>query len=233
MAGTLAGPADTLDSPGGFLVAERTGNQVRRVLDATPDPATPAQRLPVGPPVLRRTAVVERVRGIVSVRPRGKKTFVRLTDPALVRVGSEIDVERGVARLTVASDTKGTLAPATVRGGRFVLTQGKGSTPITQLALSRKLSCATSKAQARPRLDRREAAQEPAPVGPDAHEALPHQGPLRHGHRARHALADHATAAARPGSRSRAAWSRSATWCASATARSARAAATRPRAADP
>ena len=113
-------------------------------------PRTPPRRpsgCPVGPPVLRRTAVVERVRGIVSVRPRGKKTFVRLTDPALVRVGSEIDVERGVARLTVASDTKGTLAPATVRGGRFVLTQGKGSTPITQLALSRKLSCVTSKAR--------------------------------------------------------------------------------------
>ena len=56
------------------------------------------QQLPVGPPVLRRTAVLERVRGIVSVRPRGKKKFVRLTDPALIRVGSEIDVERGVAR---------------------------------------------------------------------------------------------------------------------------------------
>ena len=72
---------------GGFLVAERTGHQVRRVLDATPDPVTPVRRLPVGPPVLRRTAVVERVRGIVSVRPRGKRNFVRLTDPALVRLG--------------------------------------------------------------------------------------------------------------------------------------------------
>ncbi len=70
---------------------------------------------------------------------------MRLTDPALIRVGSEIDVERGVARLTVASDTKGTLAPATVRGGRFVITQGSGSKPISQLALSRKLSCATAK----------------------------------------------------------------------------------------
>ena len=149
VAGTLAGPADTLESPGGFLVAERTGHQVRRVLNATPDPATPAQRLPVGPPVLRRTAVVERVRGIVSVRPRGKKKFVRLTDPALVRVGSEIDTERGVARVTVALDAKGTLGPATVRGGRFILTQGKGAKPISQLALSRKLSCATTKKRAR------------------------------------------------------------------------------------
>lgn len=142
VAGTLAGPADTIPSPGGFLVAERTGHQVRRVLDATPDPATPAQRLPVGPPSLRRTAVLERVRGIVSVRPRGKKGFVRLSDPALIRVGSEIDVERGVARVTVATDAKGTLGPATVRGGRFVITQGKGARPISQLALSRKLSCA-------------------------------------------------------------------------------------------
>jgi hypothetical protein len=147
VAGTLSGPAGTLPALGGFLVAERSGHQVRRVVDATPDPATPAQRLPVGPPVLRRTAVVERVRGTVLVRPRGKKKFVRLTDPALVRVGSEIDVERGVARVTVASDTKGTLAPATVRGGRFVLTQGKGSKPISQLALSRKLSCAKAKSK--------------------------------------------------------------------------------------
>ncbi len=143
VADTPSGPAGTLESPGGFLVAERTGHQVRKVLDATPDPATPT--LPVGPPVLRRTAVIERVRGIVLVRPRGKKTFVRLTDPALIRVGSEIDVERGVARLTVASDAKGTLAPATVRGGRFVVTQGSGSKPISQLALSRKLSCSTAK----------------------------------------------------------------------------------------
>ena len=147
VAGVLSGPADTLIAPGGFLVAERTGNQVRRVLDATPDPVTPVRRLPVGPPVLRRTVVLERVRGIVAVRPRGKKNFVRLTDPALIRVGSEIDVERGVARLTVASDAKGTLAPATVRGGRFVITQGKGAKPISQMALSRKLSCATSKAK--------------------------------------------------------------------------------------
>jgi hypothetical protein len=145
VAGTLAGPADTLTSPGGFLVAERTGNQVRKVLDATADPATPAQQLPVLAPTLRRTAVVERVRGTVSVRPRGKKKFVRLTDPALVRLGSEIDTERGVARVTVATDAKGTLGPATVRGGRFVISQGAGAKPISQLALSRKLSCAKPK----------------------------------------------------------------------------------------
>lgn len=151
VAGTLSGPAGTLVSPGGFLVAERAGHQVRRVLNATADPATPAQRLPVLAPVLRRTAVLERVRGIVSVRPRGKRNFVRLTDPALIRVGSEIDVERGVARVTVASDTKGTLAPATVRGGRFVITQGQGSKPITALALSRKLSCGKPKAKAKKR----------------------------------------------------------------------------------
>lgn len=140
--GTLSGPADTLASPGGFLVAERTGNQVRKVLDPTADPVTPEDRLPVLAPTLRRTAVLERVRGSVFVRPRGTKRFVRLSDPALIRVGSEIDVERGVARLTVASDSSGTLAPATVRGGRFVVTQGKGSKPISQLALSRALSCA-------------------------------------------------------------------------------------------
>ncbi|HYI36526.1 MAG TPA: hypothetical protein VEX39_07975 [Thermoleophilaceae bacterium] len=145
VAGTLSGPADTLASPGGFLVAERTGNQVRKVLNATPDPVTPERRLPVLAPELRRTAVLERVRGRVAVRPRGKKKFVRLTDPALIRVGSEIDVERGVARLTVASDSKGTLAPATVRGGRFVIAQGKGSRPISQLALSRKLTCPSAK----------------------------------------------------------------------------------------
>ena len=194
VAGTPSGPNDTLDSPGGFLVAERNGDQVRRVLDATPDPVTPVQRLPVGPPILRRTAVLERVRGIVSVRPKGQKKFVRLTDPALIRVGSEIDVERGVARLTVASDTGGTLAPATVRGGLFVPTQGRGSKPITQLALSRKLSCPVRQAQPGApgrRLDRRQAAEEPPAVGADPREALPHQGPLRHGHRARHALADH------------------------------------------
>ena len=91
------------------------------------------------------------MRGIVLVRPRGKKKFVRLTDPALIRLGSEIDVERGVARVTVATDAKGTLGPATVRGGRFVITQGKGSKPISQLALSRKLSCAKREASPGPR----------------------------------------------------------------------------------
>ena len=145
VAGPLSGPADTLLSSGGFLVAERTGHQVRRVLDATGEPTTPTRRLPVGPPVLRRTAVLERVRGIVTVRPRGKKKFVRLTDPALIRLGSEIDTERGVARLTVATDAKGTLGPATVRGGRFVVTQGPGARPIQLLRLSRALSCAKPK----------------------------------------------------------------------------------------
>jgi hypothetical protein len=38
-----------------------------------------------------------------------------------------------------------------VRGGRFVLTQGKGSKPISQLALSRKLSCAKPKRKAKKR----------------------------------------------------------------------------------
>ena len=51
--------------------------------------------------------------------------------------------------MTVALDAKGTLGPATVRGGRFILTQGKGARPISQLALSRKLSCPTAKRKAR------------------------------------------------------------------------------------
>ncbi len=156
--GALAGPADALPTSGGFLVAERGGNQVRRVLDATADPVTPVRQLPVLAPVIRRTAVLERVRGIVAVRPRGRKGFVRLTGPALIRVGSEIDVERGVARVTVASDTRGTLAPATVRGGRFVLSQGRGSRPITAMALSRKLTCPKAKRKKRARRGRASAA---------------------------------------------------------------------------
>ncbi len=173
MAGTLAGPADTLIAPGGFLVAERTGNQVRRVLDATPDPATPARRLPGrARPCCAAPRWSSACAASSSVRPRGKKKFVRLTDPALVRLGSEIDTERGVARVTVATDAKGTLGPATVRGGRFVVTQGKGAKPISQLALSRKLSCAKpkkSKARAGDRrLDLRQAAQEPPAVGEHA-----------------------------------------------------------------
>jgi hypothetical protein len=144
----LGAPADTLTTSTGFLIADRTAARIRRVVDATIGPATPT-RLPVGRPVIRRTAVIEAVRGVVRVRPRGKKRFVRLTDAALVKLGSEIDTERGLARVTVASDTGGTLSQASVRGGRFVIGQGPGKRPISTFRLSAPLpGCARAKAKA-------------------------------------------------------------------------------------
>lgn len=102
---------------------------------------------PPGPkPVAGRSELVQRVRGRVRVRLKGKKRFVRLTAGRLLPDGSEIDTTKGVARIVVAARRKGTkTAFAIVSGGRAIIDQNRSKRPRTTLKLSQRLSCSSAK----------------------------------------------------------------------------------------
>ena len=129
----------------------------------------PAQAAPVGigfpvegpaeitaqQPVVGRSELVEPVRGVVLVRRRGSRRFVRLRRGQLLPDGSEIDTRRGTARVTVASDQPGGRSTATVSEGRAIIDQNRARRPTTTFRLSEPLACprrlATAAAAARKR----------------------------------------------------------------------------------
>jgi hypothetical protein len=109
-----------------------------------------------GEPLVGRSEVVEAVRGVVLVRRRGSRRFVRLGSGRLLPDRSEIDTSRGTARITVASDQPGGLSTATVSGGRAIIDQDRAARPTTTLRLSQPLACArlATATAARPRKQR-------------------------------------------------------------------------------
>ena len=100
------------------------------------------------PPLAGRFELVEPVRGVVLVRRRGSRRFVRLRRGQLLPDGSEIDTRRGSARVTVASDQPGGLSTATVSDGRAIIDQNRARRPTTTLRLSEPLACARRSATA-------------------------------------------------------------------------------------
>ena len=82
------------------------------------------------------------MRGVVLVRRRGGRRFVRLRRGQLLPDGSEIDTRRGTIRVTVASDQAGGLSTATVSEGRAIIDQNRAARPTTTLRLSEPLACA-------------------------------------------------------------------------------------------
>jgi hypothetical protein len=110
-----------------------------------------------GEPALGRSQFVEPLRGVVLVRRRGSRRFVRLRRGQLLPDRSEIDTRRGTARIKVASDQPGGLSTATVSEGRGIIDQNRARRPTTTLELSEPLACprrATAAATARARKQR-------------------------------------------------------------------------------
>jgi Tol biopolymer transport system component len=101
---------------------------------------------PPGPlPVAGRSELVEPVSGIVRVRRRGTRRFVRLRAGTLLPDRSEIDTTRGVVRIVVAATRDGSeTASALVSRGRAIIDQNRAARPTTTLRLSLPLDCARS-----------------------------------------------------------------------------------------
>ena len=82
--------------------------------------------------------------GTVKVKGRNGK-FRTLRANESIPLGSTVDATKGKVRLTSAANRSGATQSALFYQGAFVVTQTKGAKPITQLALSGKISCATKK----------------------------------------------------------------------------------------
>jgi hypothetical protein len=78
----------------------------------------------------------------VYVRLAGTSTFVELTTPEQIPVGSELDTTAGRVRLTTATGKPKKLQTGDFYQGRFVFTQPKAKVPVTVLVLSAPLGCA-------------------------------------------------------------------------------------------
>ena len=146
-----------------------------------PDPEDPPDP-PDPKPVLGKSVVAGVVSGIVRIKLKGGK-FRRLRADESIPVGSTVDATKGRVNITSAAG-KGKTQSADFYKGVFVITQTRGSKPITQLALSGKLSCPKKKAT---HVGQEE--EGPAAVG-RRQGPLPHQGQARRRHRQGHALAD-------------------------------------------
>jgi hypothetical protein len=83
------------------------------------------------------------VSGTVRIKGRNGK-FRTLRANELIPLGSTVDATKGRVRVTSAAGG-GKTQTGDFYQGVFVITQTRGAKPITQLALSGKLSCATKK----------------------------------------------------------------------------------------
>ena len=99
-------------------------------------------------PVLRKSVVASRVSGTIRVKTRRGK-FRRLRAGEAIPLGSTVDATKGKVRITSASNAAGATQSALFFQGAFVITQTGGSKPVTQLALSPKLSCPSNGKKAR------------------------------------------------------------------------------------
>jgi hypothetical protein len=77
----------------------------------------------------------------VYVRLAGTSTFVELTSPQQIPVGSELDTTAGRVRVTTANGKPKQTQTADFYQGRFVFTQPKAKVPVTVLVLSGPLGC--------------------------------------------------------------------------------------------
>jgi hypothetical protein len=92
-------------------------------------------------PVLGETVVAGAVSGTVRIKLKNGK-FRTLGANESIPLGSTVDATKGKVRVTAAAGAGGAVQTADFYKGAFVITQTGGSKkPITQLALSGKLSC--------------------------------------------------------------------------------------------
>ena len=118
-----------LSAPATFTVAAQ---QVLGGQEQTPAPV----------PVLGRSVVAGRVSGTIRVKTRGGR-FRTLGVGESIPLGSTVDATKGKVRITSAAGPGGVTQSALFFQGAFVITQTGGSKPVTQLALSPRLSCAS------------------------------------------------------------------------------------------
>jgi hypothetical protein len=89
-------------------------------------------------PKTGKSIVVQRASGTVLISKRGSRKATRLGSRAVaLPVGSSVDTSRGTVRLTSTHNRSGSkLQSAVFYDGAFTVTQSKGSTPVTELALA-------------------------------------------------------------------------------------------------
>lgn len=95
---------------------------------------------PTPVPVKGETVVTQVIDGVVLVRRRGSRRFVRLSGVTAIPDGSQIDTTRGRMRLTVDAGN-GATQSAEVSEGRAIVDQNKAARPTTTLRLSEPLAC--------------------------------------------------------------------------------------------
>jgi hypothetical protein len=124
---------------GQLFVRDRFGLSSAGPIVVTGPPPRPRTR---NTPTAGRNFFVRRTRGVVRVRPRGSRRFVRLRRGRLLRLGSEIDTRRGTAKV-LAGAARGTTDTydGTVSRGRAIVTQDRARQPLTTLRLSEPLAC--------------------------------------------------------------------------------------------
>jgi streptogramin lyase len=95
----------------------------------------------VAPPLLGKTAVAGAISGVVLVRVPGATGPVPLGPSQNIPIGSMIDAQHGVVRLTTAVNTAGKLQSATLWHGSFAVGQRPGA-GMTTFTLPRPSDCA-------------------------------------------------------------------------------------------
>jgi hypothetical protein len=129
-----------------FAVSAYATNTFSVLLNPAPaqPPPTPSPTpTPVPSPEAGKSVNVRPVSGKVTIKRPGSKSYLTLTEAAQIPVGSAIDTRAGRITITAAQG-KGRTASADFYDGLFTLTQTKGSTPVTTLTLTEKLSCPRS-----------------------------------------------------------------------------------------
>ncbi len=130
------------------------GSDVTFTTQAPPVPSTPVATsspnlralvpLTVAPPALGKTAVAGAISGVVLVRVPGAAGLVALGPSQNIPIGSVIDAQHGVVRLTTALDTAGKLQSATLWNGSFAVAQSPGH-GMTTFTLARPSGCAAAR----------------------------------------------------------------------------------------
>jgi hypothetical protein len=90
--------------------------------------------------VAGKTVNIALASGRVCFTPPKVRRCIPLTDAVQIPVGSKIDTRKGRVRLTSAADRQGTPQSAWFYQGIFKISQTRGASPITELALAEALA---------------------------------------------------------------------------------------------
>lgn len=137
----IASQTDTSENVGTSTPVSFTVSEPGPTATPTPEP-TPTPPPPGPAPVLGRSVVAGVVSGTVKVKGKNGK-FHTLGAGQSIPLGSTVDATKGRVRITSAAGA-GKTQTGDFYQGAFVITQTKAKKPITQLALSGKLSCGTT-----------------------------------------------------------------------------------------